>query len=164
MSIQDKNISDLKSMDEVREYLQYMKGRVSTGLYDILCFFLGMLENQGESTRISIQGKQVQIDSSIAELIDAINSAGIITYSCCSGLQEEHRGAKFPPSDGFIAIDESEHNLQIFNSLIEGLEIELNCGEQAYFNPAFIIKISGDDTEKKRKWEMIYARLSEMKI
>lgn len=152
-------LQNFKSMIEVHEYLEQLKNTVPQDLYELISFILGVRENEGEWVLTEIGGDKIKIDKSIANFIMALNEKSICTIASCSGLSEEHQNAKFPPNTGYLSVCKTEHNKHVLQFLTEGLDIDLDYG-MTYFKPSITIRITGNDAEKKEKWDIMNIRLS----
>ena len=151
-----------KSMDEVRAYVNSMKSQVSEEDYELLQMFFGILENQGISETVVLNGEEVKIDKYLVPMVLDLNSKGIETRASCSGLLEEHPQDRFRPKSGYISFGYSQElfdKLQDFKDDMVSI-IETEC----FLTPAISITVGdkdnhiGDDLLKE-KWQEVWSFL-----
>lgn len=150
-----------KNMAEVKEYVEAMRGQVSDEDFELFQYLFGLLENRGLSVPIEINGEKVQIDKSIAPMIEDLIDRGYQTLACCSGIQEEHPQERFRPETGYLSLAYDEKLFEYLRvHLVDDL-IEIRQGE-AYLKPSVSITIkSKDDAVLKDKWSFVWKVLKE---
>lgn len=152
-------LDKFQSMDELKKFIEGLKGSILDSEYELLLYVSGLLENQAISDEIILQGKPAKIDHYLVPMIVDINQRGIITMASCSGLQGEHQNSKFKPQTGYVALQFNNKLLDflqqnLIDSLIEVKE------STCYFVPSISIYIpSEDDTILKEKWQLIWNTL-----
>lgn len=150
-----------KNMAEVKEYVEAMKGQVSDEDFELFQYLFGLLENRGLSVPIEINGEEVQIDKSIALMIEDLIDRGYQTLACCSGVQDEHPQKRFRPETGYLSLAYDERLLEYLKVHLVDDFIEIKQGE-AYLKPSVSITIkSKDDAVLKDKWNFIWKVLKE---
>lgn len=150
-----------KNMAEVKECVELMKGQVSDEDFELFQYLFGLLENRGLSVPIEINGEEVQIDKSIAAMIEDLIDRGYQTLACCSGVQEEHPQKRFRPETGYLSLAYDERLLEYLKVHLVDDFIEIKQGE-AYLKPSVSITIkSKDDAVLKDKWNFIWKVLKE---
>lgn len=148
-------IETYKNMEELKVDIERMKSFFPVEIYESILFVCGILENQGISEEIEIQGKQIKIDKHIVPIIEELNQIGCKTLACCSGLQEEHSNAKFPPKVGYLCIEYNEELYKSLFSKVQGSSIKVETSE-CYFQPCIRMVISGEnDTALKDNWSSL---------
>ena len=145
-------LEDFKTMEELKEYVEQFKSDMAEGQYELLLFVCGLLENEGDASIVEIDGKEIAIDKFLAPIIKDLNSHGYRTLACCSGLQEEHRNAKFGHDAPYLSF---AYNEQLFYKLRKEagrLGITVRKGS-AYLQESVSIAIPfADDETLKKKW------------
>lgn len=151
-----------KSMDEVKAYVNSMKSKVSEEDFELLQMFFGILENQGISETVVLNGEEVKIDKFLVPLILDLNNRGIETKASCSGLHEEHPADRFRPNSGYLSF---AFDKDLFDKL-QNLNIDMVVVEETecFLKPAISIRIGdkdnhiGDDLIKE-KWQEVWSFL-----
>lgn len=152
----DKLSNLFKDMNELREFVESMKGTMSSEEYELMLYACGLLENRAISDIVRIEDKEVQIDRFIAPMILDLNTNGIQTMASCSGLQAEHPENRFKPESGYLAIRYSEELLKyLVDNLVDPI-IEVKQSE-CYLKPSILVIIqSNNDNVLKEKWKLIW--------
>lgn len=145
-----------EDMENVKLYAESIKDKVPTDIYNDILMLLGLEKNRAITSAVVIEGIEVEIDKYISELVAFLNSKGIKTLACCSGLQEEHENSIHKPVQGYLAIafsaDYFEH---LFNHFaIEGITIKTG---EVFFKPciSFVVKADSDEGLKSL-WDKLY--------
>ena len=74
-----------KNMAEVKEYVESMRGQVSDEDFELFQYLFGLLENRGFAVPVEINGEEVQIDKSIAPMIeDLIDKSSNVQHKVSS--------------------------------------------------------------------------------
>lgn len=153
-------MSDLpfKSMDEVKSFAAEMKSQLDAEGYRALLFLLGLLDNQGVSRVVEIDGKSIEIDCYIAPIVEELNRRGFKTLSCCSGLDEEHENVDYKSDVGYISF---VFDVKLYDYLQNKLGNSYVVKQsEAYLTPSIYVEVSGiNDTEKKEKWVKLWETL-----
>ena len=147
-----------KSMDEVKTFAAEMKSQLDEAGYHDLLFLLGLLDNQGVSKVVEIEGDTIEVDCFIAPFVEESNHRGIKTLACCSGLKEEHENAEYKPEKGYISF---VFDAKLFDYLHDKLGNSFVVKQsEAYLTPSVYVEISGvNDAEKKEKWFQLWEAL-----
>ena len=152
----EKPFNFFENMENVKRYAESIKNKVPADIYNDILMLLGLEENRAITSAIVIDGVEVAIDKYISELVAFLNSKGIKTLACCSGLQEEHENSIHKPVQGYLAIafsaDYFEH---LFNHFaIEGITIKTG---EVFFKPciSFVVKADSDEGLKSL-WDKLY--------
>lgn len=152
----EKPFNFFENMENVKRYAESIKNKVPADIYNDILMLLGLEENRAITSAIVIDGVEVEIDKYISELVAFLNSKGIKTLACCSGLQEEHENSIHKPVQGYLAIafsaDYFEH---LFNHFaIEGITIKTG---EVFFKPciSFVVKADSDEGLKSL-WDKLY--------
>lgn len=153
-------MSDLpfKSMDEVKSFAAEMKSQLDAEGYRALLFLLGLLDNQGVSRVVELDGKSIEIDCYIAPIVEELNRRGFKTLSCCSGLDEEHENVDYKSDVGYISfVFDAKLYDYLQNKLGNSYVVKQS---EAYLTPSIYVEVSGiNDTEKKKKWVKLWETL-----
>lgn len=150
-----------KNMAEVKEYVESMRGQVSDEDFELFQYLFGLLENRGFAVPVEINGEEVQIDKSIAPMIEDLIDRGYQTLACCSGIQEEHPQERFRPNSGYLSLAYDKKLFEYLRIHLVDDFIEIKQGE-AYLKPSVSITIkSKDDTVLKDKWNLVWKVLKE---
>lgn len=143
---------DLKSMEEIKEYVEQLKPALTKEQYELLLFVCGLLKNEGDASIVEIDGKKIAIDKFMAPIIKDLNSHGYRTLACCSGLREEHQNAKFGHDAPYLSFAYNEQLFDKLNKAAESLEIEVREGS-AYLQKSVHTTLPlADDETLKKKW------------
>ena len=119
---------------------------------------MGLLDNQGVSRVVEIDGKSIEIDCYIAPIVEELNRRGFKTLSCCSGLDEEHENVEYKPDKGYISF---VFDVKLYDYLQNKLGNSYVVKQsEAYLTPSIYVEVSGiNDTEKKEKWVKLWETL-----
>lgn len=154
-------LDKFNSIDELREFIESLRGKLSDEDYDLILYVSGLLDNQAISDDIVLQGQVVRIDHYLVPMIQDINQQGIITLASCSGLQEEHRESKFKPGGGYLAISFNNNLFEFLQNNIADSLIEVTQGN-CYFKHSILIYIrTEDDTKLKEGWKQVWNELKQ---
>ena len=148
------------SMDEVEAYFNSLN--LPDNKKDLFRYFLGLLDNEGDSVPVMINGNEKQIDKSIANIVEMLNTAGIQTLACCSGSKKEHTSAKFKPTCGQISILKTRQNEELVKKLFTDNSIRISFSGEAYLQAAITLYIEGSEAVKKYKWKMIFDKIANL--
>lgn len=126
---------------------------------DMLLFVLGCLPNQGISSNVLIDGKNVPVDSSIAPIIDSLNKHGFTTMACCSGLDCDHKDVRpiLKPNSGYLCFTDTEQNRAKLKSMppIPGVTIDWNA--KCFLQPAMSVHLKKyADALLMERWVALY--------
>lgn len=149
-------LDKFENMNELREFIEHLRGSMSDSDYELLLYVSGLLENQAVADEIILQGKPAKIDHHLVSMMIDINQRGIITMASCSGLQEEHQNSKFKPGTGYIAIQFDSNLFDFLQRNLTDSLIEVAKGT-CYFIPSISIYIhTKDDSILKEKWQIVW--------
>lgn len=146
-------------MDEVRAYVGSMKSQVSEEDYKLLQMCFGILENQGISETVTLNGEEVKIDKFLVPFILDLNEKGVETMASCSGLIEEHPVERFRPNTAYLSI---AYDKGLFDKLQEFKEDMVVIEEiECYLKPAISITIGDKDSHigdnlMREKWQKVW--------
>lgn len=144
------------NMDEVREYAESLKDKVSEEVYNDILFLLGLEENKAITKPVEINGTEVPIDYYISDLVKYLEEKGYYPLASCSGLQEEHQQSIHRPKQGYLAVKyyDNYYKYLIDNLTVEGIAVEKS---ECYLQPSINITVKGNtDEEIKRLWNMLF--------
>jgi len=150
-----------KNMDEVADYVESLKMPPKGKYYMRLLF--GLLENEGDSIPVLIDGKKINIDISIADTVIAFNNAGLKVLACCSGLASEHTHAKTKHTSGYISILKTPSSETLFRKLFTYKDIKIEYDGETYLKPSLSLKIEGSEKVKAYKWKKILSDVKKAK-
>ncbi len=144
------------NMDEMLAYVEKVKEEVPANVYESILFLCGLLENQGDSRKVILNGKDIRVDISIADYIVALNKMGIETLACCSGVQEEHPDGVFKPKQGYLSVKWSNDLMHWVAAKCDWNKIEYERLD-VYFEDAisFYLKTT-DKAELQERWLYLY--------
>ena len=145
-------LEDFITMEEIKDFVEQLKPGLTEVQYELLLFVCGLLKNEGDASIVEIDGEKIAIDKFLSPIIKDLNSHGYRTLACCSGLQEEHRNAKFGHNAPYLSF---AYNEQLFDKLgkeTDSLGIKVRIGS-AYLQKSVSISIPfADDETLKKKW------------
>lgn len=145
------------SMDDVKTFVESMKGSLSLDDYELMLYYFGLLENRGVSDTVRLQDKEIKIDRYIAPMIIDLNQRGIRTLASCSGLHEEHPAGKFRPEKGYLSVAYDSDLLGYLYSSDTQIEVEES---ECYLEHAICLYVDADDDDKrKEKWNVVWQAL-----
>lgn len=126
---------------------------------DMLLFVLGCLPNQGISSNVLIDGKDVPIDSSIVQIIASLNKQGFPTLACCSGLDCDHKDVRpiLKPSSGYLCFADTAPNRAKLKSMppIPGVTVEWDT--KCFLQPAISVHFEKyEDALLMERWDALY--------
>lgn len=145
-----------KNMDEVREYAENIKDKVSEEVYNDILFLLGLEENRALTTKVIINNKEEYIDCYIANIVEYLEEKGYQPLASCSGLQEEHQQSLHKPKQGYLAVKFFENYYKYLkdNFIVDGITIEKS---ECYLQPAITITVKAETDEGiKKLWEKLF--------
>lgn len=155
-------LDNFKSMDDVRAYAESLKGSLNEEDYELVLYLLGLFENRGISEIVSINGEDIKVDKFLVSIIKDLNSRGISTLACCSGLQEEHPEEKYKPQSGYLSLAYDGILLEKLQKEIVDNAIEIEKSD-CYLKPSIRICIkSSNDNVLKEKWTLIWDILKKL--
>lgn len=137
----------IRSMDDLRALADDFKDKVPEDVYQSLMALFGLLPNQGTSISVLLDGEPVDIDVSLAPLIQELNAAGVTTLACCSGRPSEHTHSPFPPISGYLSLPyQAERLTQLRTELHDPLVTveESTC----YLKPSITIVLHTTDEDQ----------------
>jgi len=144
-----------KSMNEVREYAESIKDKVSEEVYNDILFLLGLEENRAMTTKVIINNKEEDIDCYIADLVNYLEEKGYKPLASCSGLQEEQQQSIHKPKQGYLAVKFFDNYYKYLkdNFIVDGITIEKS---ECYLQPAINITVKAETDEKlKELWDKL---------
>lgn len=144
------------NMDEVREYAESLKDKVSEEVYNDILFLLGLEENKAITKPVKINGTEVPIDYSISDLVEYLEEKGYQPLASCSGLQEEHQQSIHKPKQGYLSVKyfENYYKYLIDNLNVEGITVEKS---ECYLQHSVNITVNGEtDEELKDLWNRLF--------
>ena len=149
----------LKDMEEVEKIVKWAELQFPRDVVDDLRFLLGLYPNEGVSKLVELNGAEVPVDASIADGVYRINQAGYRTLACCSGIVEEHRGAKYARTCGYLALAYDERLLSALILEAERLGIVAEESE-TYLQRSIRIAVNGEtDKVIREKWDALFCFL-----
>lgn len=80
-----------ENMEEVEEYVLRAEKLLPVHEAELIRYLCGLYKNEGISERVKINGVEVPIDASIADIVRSFNELGFSTLACCSGLKKNMR-------------------------------------------------------------------------
>ena len=144
------------NMDEVREYAESLKDKVSEEVYNDILFLLGLEENKAITKPVKINGTEVPIDYSISDLVEYLEEKDYQPLASCSGLQEEHQQSIHKPKQGYLSVKyfENYYKYLIDNLNVEGITVEKS---ECYLQHSVNITVNGEtDEELKDLWNRLF--------
>lgn len=149
-------IEDFENMEQIKDYLTSIKGKVEPELYESIEFLLGMRENKSQTVPVNINGEEIPIDRAIASLVAALNERGISTLASCSGVRKDHAEGLFnEPNAGYLSLAYNESLFEYLQGHIDDALISIECGK-TFLQESIVIRVdSSDDTITLKKWQYI---------
>lgn len=145
----------IHGMNDLRTLADACKDSVPEDVYQSILALFGLLPNQGTSTTVELNGKRVDIDVSLAPLIEELNAAGISTLASCSGRPSEHTHSLFPPSSGYLALSYQKDRLAQLQAALQDPLITVE-ESSCYLQPSISIVLHTTDEEHlTRLWASI---------
>lgn len=146
-----------KSMDEIAEYLDDIKPRLTTEEFDILKTVMGFGDQEGDFIEIPKLGK---IDKSIAYIIQSLNGRGFITLASCSGVMSEHIKWTTRKAGYLSFLDTGESVRSLVSDMAKKLNLPYIEGE-TYLKPSVAVQVAAESDEELLKiWNSIFEILN----